>query len=250
VLLQLLLKLSLLNALGAQIIYTLLYYCIVWNLLNLLPLWPLDGGQLLRLGTGRWLPAALAARITHGVSLVMVVGLAVLAYRSGWIFSLLILLMLGMQNIQALQGRGTEQNAPRTNPLAVELVERASSALQEGSFKEAARFAHQARAQEGLSPTLTERIWEILGVATAELDEPEEALAYLKRARPNERVQKATSHCLAQLGRDQELEAFQKRWSEAAPTAHMERWLSFALAFIGVAIGVVLTTPLWDMLFR
>ena len=70
-------QLSLLNMLGARIITTLLYYCIVWNLLNLLPLWPLDGGQLLRLGTGRVLSPGTAARITHGVSLLMIAVLGV-----------------------------------------------------------------------------------------------------------------------------------------------------------------------------
>jgi stage IV sporulation protein FB len=250
VLWQTLARLSLISLMGSQIVYTLLYYCIVWNLLNLLPMWPLDGGQLLRLGTGRWLPAQLAARITHGVSLAVIVGLGVLAYQTGWFFSLLILAMLGMQNVQALQGRSTEQNAPRTNPLAAELVDNASAALKDGTYKEAARLAHQARAQEGMSPVLMERVWEILGVATEQLGEYEEALAYLKRAPANERVRQATRRCLEQLDQTDELSEFQKRWSNTTQAVHMERWLGFALAFIVLAIGVVWQFSLLDMLFR
>lgn len=249
-LMQVLIRMSLISFVGLQIVYTLLYYCIVWNLLNLLPMWPLDGGQLLRLGTGRWLPAQLAARITHGVSLAVIAVLAVFAYQAGWIFSLVILVMLGVQNVQALQGRSTEQNAPRTSPVAVELVDNAGSALKDGAYKEAARLAHQARAQEGLSPALMERVWEILGLATEQLGDHEEALAYLKRARPSDRVQQATRRCLEQLGQTEELTEFQKRWANTTPSAHMERWLGVALAFIALSICVVFSTSLLDMLFR
>jgi tetratricopeptide (TPR) repeat protein len=195
------------------------------------------------------LPAQLAARITHGVALVMIAGLAVLAYKTGWIFGILILGMLGMQNVQALQGRSTEKNAPRTNPLAAELVDNANAALQAGTYKEAARLAHQARAQEGLSPVLMERVWEILGVATEQLGEYEEALAYLKRARASERVRQATRRCLEQLGMTDELSEFQKRWANTTHAVHMERWLGFALAFIALAIYVVFSSSLVGMLF-
>jgi len=246
---QVLGQLSLIGSFTGQLIGLMLHYCILWNLLNLLPLWPLDGGQLMRLGTGRLLPAATAARITHGVSLFFVVGLGFLAYQLGSIFSLLILAFLGMQNFQALQGRSTEENAPRTSPLALELVNDASAALEEGSFKEAARLAHQARAQEGVSPPLMERVWEILGLATEQLGDPEEALAYLKRARPNDRVRAATQRCLEQLGRSGELVEIQTRWTNTTHAVNMGRWLGAALAFIAVAIGIVFTTPLADIAF-
>lgn len=234
---------------ASGIAQALLHYCILWNLLNLLPMWPLDGGQLLRLGTGRWLSARLAARITHGISLAVIAAALVLAYQLGSTFSLLILVMLGIQNVQALQGRDTERNAPRTSPLALELVDNATAALKEGSFKEAARLAHQARAQDGLSAPLMERIWEILGVATEQLGDYEEALAYLKRARPTERVRQATTHCLEQLGKTDELSEFQKRWDNTSDAVHMERWLVFALGFIALAIVVVFSTPLIHLLF-
>jgi Zn-dependent protease len=234
-----------------MVVYTMLYACIVWNLLNLLPLWPLDGGQLMRLGMGRLLSPQLAGKITHGISLFMIVLLAVYAYRHGMIFSIVILLMLGVQNVQAIQGRAGGEEAPtsRTSSLAKELVSGASEALQEGNYKEAARRAHQARAQEGVSPATMEKLWEILGLATEQLGEHEEALAYLRRARPNERVRAATQRCLAQLGRTDELASVEQRWTSTVKTVQMRGYLIAALTFIGAAILFVFTSPIFDMLF-
>ena len=62
-----------------RMIRPLLYTCILWNLLNLLPLWPLDGGQLFQLGLGRLMSPARAARATHIVALAMIAFLAVFA---------------------------------------------------------------------------------------------------------------------------------------------------------------------------
>lgn len=235
------------------LIYTMLHACVLWNLLNLLPLWPLDGGQLLRLGMGRWLSPYKTARVTHLVSLVMIVLLGMFAYRHGYLsmFTGVILLMLGMQNVQGLQGlAGTEDaGSPRTSSLASELVSGAYEALQEGNFKEAARRAHQARAQEGVSPSTMEKIWEILGLATEQLGEYEEALAYLRRARPNERVRAASQRCLVALGRTQELSAMEQRWSTTAKAVQMQGYLIGALTFIGVAILFVFVSPIFDILF-
>ena len=235
------------------LIYTMLHACVLWNLLNLLPLWPLDGGQLMRLGMGRWLSPYMTARVTHIVSLTMIVFLGTVAYRAGYLsmFTGVILLMLGMQNVQGLQGQaGTEEAAsPRTSSMASELVAGASEALQAGNFKEAARRAHQARAQEGVSPAAMEKVWEILGLATEQLGEHEEALAYLRRARPNERVRAATQRCLAALGRSEELATMEQRWSTTVKTVQMRGYLIGALTFIGAAILFVFTSPIFDMLF-
>jgi Zn-dependent protease len=236
------------------LIYTMLHACVLWNLLNLLPLWPLDGGQLLRLGMGRWLSPYMTARVTHIVSLVMIAFLGSVAYRFGYLsmFTGVILLMLGMQNVQGLQGQAGSEDAapsPRTSSLASELVSGASEALQEGNYKEAARRAHQARAQEGLSPAAMEKVWEVLGLATEQLGEHEEALAYLRRARPNERVRSATQRCLAALGRTDELSSMEQRWSTTVKTVQMRGYLIGALTFIGAAILFVFTSPIFDILF-
>ena len=237
----------------AMLVYTMLYSCIVWNLLNLLPLWPLDGGQLMRLGMGRWLSSKLSGQITHGVSLLVITFLGLWLYKSGSlsIFNGMILLMLGMQNFQGLQGQAASEEvaAPRTNSLAGELVASANEALKEGNYKEAARRAHQARAQEGIPPATMEKVWEILGLATEQLGEYEEALAYLRRARANERVRSATERCLTHLGRTDELATMEQRWATNPKTVQMRGFLIGALTFIGAAIVFVFISPIFDMLF-
>ncbi|MET0388159.1 MAG: hypothetical protein ABW321_19460, partial [Polyangiales bacterium] len=78
----------------------------------------------------------------------------------------------------------------------------------------------------------------------------EEALAYLRRARANERVRTATQRSLERLGRTAELAEFQKRWTHVGPNAYMHRWLTGALAFIALAVVVVFTTPLAYLILR
>ena len=94
-----------------------------------------------------------------------------------------------------------------------------------------------------------EKLWEILGLATEQLGEHEEALAYLRRARPNERVRAATQRCLAQLGRTEELAAMEQRWATTVKAVQMRGYLIAALTFIGAAILFVFTSPIFDMLF-
>jgi stage IV sporulation protein FB len=246
---EVLLELHLATPLGAALVQRLLVPCITWNLLNLLPLWPLDGGQLFRIGAGRWLGAQRARKITHVLALVMVVGLGLLTYRAGMNFTLVLLAWLGFQNFQALQGNAKTEEAPVASSHTAELVDAAGEALRGQQYKEAARLAHQARALDGLSPPLLERIWEVLGLATWQLGDYEEALGYLRRARPTERVREATLASLTALGRDEELDEYRSRWAVTTRSAHMQRWLVGALGFIVVAISMVFTTSLADFFF-
>jgi len=236
----------------ATLVYSLLRACIFWNLVNLLPVWPLDGGQLLKLGTGRLLSPGWSSRITHGLSLLVLAALLVYAYQEHSIFLLVILVMLAMQNVQALQGNHADELATssRTSSLARELLDKANAALAAGDYKEAARLAHQARAQDGIPPVTMERIWQTLGVATERMGEYEEALAYLRRARPNNQVRAATAECLEQLGRSEELIEIKQRWSNAAAAPRMHRWLAGALTFIALSVVFVFQSPLSELVWR
>ncbi len=227
------------------VIQMLLYVCTTWNLLNLIPVWPLDGGQLLRLGLMRVASPRRADLITHGLALAILAaagGFVVL--RSGFSFNLILVAMLAMQNIRALRGEASSGIVHVQNRQAVELVAEAKRELVAGHFREAARLAHQARSFDRVPPPLLDQIWEVLGVATTELLEHEEALSYLKRARPSEAVQLATRACLRALGREDELADVQVRWQAGARARNMGRWLGSVLAFIAVAIVVVFTTRL------
>ena len=231
----------------------LVWTSVTWNLLNLMPLWPLDGGQLLRLGLLRWVGARQASRITHGLSLALLSALGALAlafHQSAFTFVLLVLLAL--QNVRGLRGEVSEEAAPAPSPVAGELVSQAAQALREERFKEAARLAQQARAQSGISPTQLELIWEILGLSTTQLGEYEEALSYLRRAKTNDRVRDAIARCLQELGREDELddsEVIHVRNVAATRGRYMDRWLIAALGFIVLAVGIVFSTSLSHYFF-
>jgi stage IV sporulation protein FB len=235
------------SAMAMEWLYALLVPCITWNLLNLIPLWPLDGGQLFRLGVLRFTRGRRADVVTHGLALVLIAGLGVWAVQARSIYAGLVLLMLAAQNIRAL--RGEESSGPdpvRGSEHADELMRNAIAAFDEGNFREAARLAQQARALEQLSPAQLEKIWEILGRATAELGEHEEALAYLRRARPTDATRAATEQALAALGRDGEIGEYRAQWQggSARRAPNMAGWLIGALGFIVFAVGLVFTTSL------
>ena len=234
------------SAMAMEWLYALMYPCITWNLLNLIPLWPLDGGQLFRLGVLRFTRGRRADVITHGLALVLIAGLGAWALQARSIYAGLVLLMLAAQNIRALRGEESSgPNPTRESDHATELVGSAQRAFDEGSFREAARLAQQARAMYQLSPAQLEKIWDILGRSNAELGEHEEALAYLRRARPTDATRAATAKALTALGRDGELAEYGVLWQGGGRRApNMAGWLIGALSFIVIAIGLVFTTAM------
>lgn len=236
-----------LSRLALDILYALLYPCITWNLLNLIPLWPLDGGQLFRLGVQRIVPPRTADLATHGLSLLLIAGFAAWALLAQSLFMLLVLLLLGMQNVQALRGARSSGVARSSgSTLVAELLQRARDAFDAGDYREAARLGHQARALDSVTPAELDTIWEMLGRATAARGEHEEALSYLRRARPNAAVREATHEALAALGRQDEVDDFTAHWQAAPPRPpQMHRWLIAALSFIALALVVVFNTSLW-----
>jgi stage IV sporulation protein FB len=236
---------------GAAILSAFLYPCFMWNLLNLIPLWPLDGGQLFRLGVLRFTRGRLADQITHGLSLVLIAGLGVWAFQTRSIFGGLVLFMLAAQNIRAL--RGEESSGPKPEGRSEhlnELMSNAQQAFDEGRFKDAARHAQQARALDRVSPGELEKIWELLGLANAELGEHEEALAYLRRAPVTPATREATRRSLEALGREAEPEIEHRVvWQGGNQGRHMNRWLIAALSFIVVALTLLFSTSLSVFVF-
>jgi len=72
---------------------------------NLLPAYPLDGGQTLDAWLGRLLGPVWSVRIVATLGLIVAVGVAVLAFPTG-IFLLLVALFLGQANLEALRSIG------------------------------------------------------------------------------------------------------------------------------------------------
>ncbi len=219
--------------------------CVSWNLLNLIPLWPLDGGQLLRLGVMRLFGARRADLVTHYLALTILGVFGLFLLRSGAsMFSWLLVAMLASQNLQALRGQTSSGIVHVRHRHAGELVAQARKALAEGQLKEASRLAHQARSFDHLPRPLLDEIWEILGCSNTALGEHEEALSYLRRAPPNVRVREATQTCLQALDRQDELAEIASRWQLAGRGRNLGRALGAALAFIAFALFMVFTTSL------
>jgi stage IV sporulation protein FB len=189
-----------------HMVENLVHINIVWSLVNLLPLWPLDGGQLYRLGLLRMLNPVRAERVTHATALV-VLGLAVFYMGAGGgMFFMLLLITLAMQNIQALQhGSGTPVR--RQNKLALELFRNAMLAYERGDDTEAARLCHQLRAESNVPPEVMKRTWALLGVTATRKGEYEEALSYLRRAPDSPEVVESTAQCFYELQMYEALEA-------------------------------------------
>lgn len=163
---------------------SLIYINIWWSLINLLPLWPLDGGQLFRiLMLHRCSSPATAERITHGVSLVFAIGGALLGYAL--LDSLFVVILSGFlayENITRMGSSSASGPIRSNHAFGDSLLKEAKTALQSGDYREAARLCHQIRADSSVSDNNMRVIWEILGVANVELGDYEEAAYWLKRA--------------------------------------------------------------------
>jgi stage IV sporulation protein FB len=193
----------------ATVVQTMWYLNLFWSLFNLLPMWPMDGGQLMRLGAGKAFKPARAERVTHITSIVVVLLVALASYKVnlGGPMLMFILAMTAWQNYQALSMSSSTPAPARDNPFARELIEQAERAYERGDDEDAARLCHQLRAEGSVPARILDRGWAILGVTATRKGEYEEALSYLRRAPNTPDVVEAKAQCHYQLGMYDALEA-------------------------------------------
>lgn len=161
-----------------------LYINIIWSIANLLPLWPLDGGQLFRLLMQKLLKPSQAERATHYVGIA--VGIAALSLTLAYLkspFLVIIVSFLMYKNFTqliAVTGSGPLRGE---NKFAKDLLRAAEAALIQGDADEAERICHQLRTDSHhISEATLEKVWAILAVASYAQGDQEEADSYAERA--------------------------------------------------------------------
>ncbi len=202
-----------------QFLWYMVYINIFWSGVNLLPLWPLDGGQLFEIALKQKLSAPKAHAITHGAGVALGAAAAFVGLVVFQSFFIGILAgFLAWSNFTRLkagprQARTKVRKTP--NAHAVELYDRAVDAMNKWEWEEAVRLGHQMRT-ENLNDTQIHQVWELLSVATTNMGAYEEALRYIKRAPETEPVRAAHLRCLEELERWEELEALRQQGSPTA----------------------------------
>ena len=189
-----------------QAVTMLLWVNILWSFVNLLPLWPLDGGQLFRLGLLQFLKPRAAEKTTHVVSLGLLILAAVAAFHFGQLF-LGILVAFGIwRNVQGLRGDVSSGIVRKVNTEAKGLLEQAKQAFAAGDYREAARLCHHIKGAPNVPDDVVAQMWALLGTASARLGDHQDALRALERAPETAEVVEAKIECLFQLDRMDELE--------------------------------------------
>ena len=188
--------------------FVFVLFSITWGFINLLaPIWPLDGGKLFALLLRRFVSEDKAARVTLvvGMGLLILVGGYALMNRSMLLG--FIAISIFMQNMQAFQARSTlfmhgsgKMAKRKMSEFGKEMLEDARKNFAEQDYREAARLCHQLRASgEPIAAKQLDEIWQILGLATVEMGDYEEAMEWLKRAPKTPRIEAAIARCEDEL---------------------------------------------------
>ncbi len=192
-------QLSLSPAVGpalSQLMSVLVWFNIVWGLLNLvLPIWPLDGGQLFHLLLRRFMPEARAQDLALKVSIFVLIPVGIIGFMF-WksLFLAILVLFLFMHNVNALksgQSLVARQAKVRASDFQQELFDEAEEALAQGEVSEAYRLCHQLRSTGNLPAKMLDRVWEILTITAVEMERFDEAKSYAKRAPDTAAVRQA-----------------------------------------------------------
>lgn len=189
-----------------------LYVNVAWSIFNMIPLWPLDGGQLFKIIAAKFFGAT-GEKATHILGMILAVGGAFVysRYLGGGMYMVFLGLMLAFDNYQRLRminayggsspQRKQKKVAKRNNQYVKELLEDARHNMTRGDWREGARLAHVAREESGLTDKQVLEIWSILTITAAQQGEYEEALSYAQHAPATAEVVEAEAISLVRLQR-------------------------------------------------
>lgn len=195
-----------LNPWFGSIVAMSLYVNIGWSVVNLLPIWPLDGGQLYRLFLLRVFKPARAESVTHYTALGLLLAAVVFGQVTSGSMMLMLVLWIAWDNIMALRGDTTSGPVRTVNKAAQQLLVDAKRAYARQDFKEAARIGQLLRREPNVSQGVARDGLLVLGLSCARIGEHVEALTYLRAQPLTPEVVEARIECLHALGRDDELE--------------------------------------------
>lgn len=189
-----------------QAIDSLLFVNLFWSCVNLLPMFPLDGGLLFRLGAYRLIRPERAKQVVHGVGLALALGWAVvgsMVFNS--IFLVIMGLMFGWENYAVLAGRA---RAPRSRtepePQPKSVLDEVRGVWAAGDARETVRQLHMLRSSGTVPSNLLAEVYSLLVVANAALGDHAEALSWAPYAPTTDRVVTARIGALLGLGRADE----------------------------------------------
>lgn len=81
----------------------LLFINLVWGILNLMPIYPLDGGQVMREVLTRWMPATTGIVVSLWISIIVAAAIGAYLYvTTGSFYNVLLFAILAYQNYQML----------------------------------------------------------------------------------------------------------------------------------------------------
>lgn len=177
---------------------------IFWGIYNLLPIMPLDGGQILRVTLRRFVKKSLNAdRWTHRVGLVLGALMAVFfAVQFHSVFGAVLLGLAAFENYRALKSvndMDADFRADRPHPAVGELLRQARTAFEARDFESAMRFCHQARAEPELSPAEIQHTWHILAISAASLGDLDDAIRFAERVPNSADMAQVQASCLLSL---------------------------------------------------
>ena len=182
-----------------------LYVNFGWSLVNLLPIWPLDGGQLYRLLMLRLVKPARAEKVTHYTALVLLALALLYGGVRGTSLLLMLVLWTAWSNVRALRGDSASGPIRSVNKTAKQLLLEAQRAYAEQDFKEAARLGQLLRHERNVSDGVAREGLLVLGLSCARIGDHAEALRYLRAQPETPEVVEALIECFYALGGDNEL---------------------------------------------
>jgi Zn-dependent protease len=177
-------------------LYYFAYFSVVWGAINLfLPLYPLDGGQLLHMILRRFMVEHKAQDIALKTSIVVAIPCGIYCLVTQMWIGIFLVAFILMGNFSTLNSGASlvgRQAKVRASPFVKDNLAAAEAAFADEDWREAARLCHLMRSSNNpIAPKQMKRVWEILALSTVEQGEYEEAEGWLRQAPDTAAVQKA-----------------------------------------------------------